>query len=476
VSLVETAAGRGTRHAAQSVPKLTPARKILYSLGDFSGNTSLAALSLIYASFFLISVGGLRPALAGLVPLVGRVVDAVADPVMGRASDLTRWRGGRRRPYFLIGAVPLGVTFALMWMVPPYESQAARFAYYAIVYIAHALAMTLVSVPHLALQPEMVLGYDERTSLVTYRNAAALVGIMAAVSVRWVAAALGGEGAPSWTLAGVVYGVLIAVPWFAVWWASFEREEFRTRASRLGFADGMRVIARHRNFRYLTGLYLAGRTSMDLVGTMLILYFTYYIGRSDDFELLLMVFLPAAALSLPVWLRVSEHSEKARIFRVGAYWWMVGQLLLLVATPEWPRWALFVFAPLSGLGYAVVDLMPWSMLADVIDEDDVTTGERREGVYHGVFLFLRKLGGAAGVFLALGILDLAGFAPDAAQSPAALTAIRLMASVGPAACLLAAVWLSRGYALTRSEHAKVRGVLDTRERGRAELSAIAAAS
>jgi Na+/melibiose symporter-like transporter len=123
-----------------------------------------------------------------------------------------------------------------------------------------------------------------------------------------------------------------------VWWASFEREEFRTRSTRLGFADGMRVIARHRNFRHLTGLYLAGRTSMDLVGTMLILYFTYYIGRSGDFELMLLIFLPAAALSLPFWLRVSEHSEKVRIFRAGSFWWMGAQLLLLVATGDWPRW------------------------------------------------------------------------------------------------------------------------------------------
>jgi Na+/melibiose symporter-like transporter len=213
VSLTDAATGRGTGHIAQSVPKLTPARKLTYALGDFSGNTSLAALSLIYASFFLISVGGLRPALAGLVPLIGRVFDAVADPLMGRISDLTRWRSGRRRPYFLIGAVPLGVTFALMWLVPPYASQAGRFAYYTVVYSAHALAMTVVSVPHLALQPEMALGYDERTSLVTYRNAAALVGIMAAVSIRWVAGAFGAGGAPNWTLAGVAYGALIAVPW-----------------------------------------------------------------------------------------------------------------------------------------------------------------------------------------------------------------------------------------------------------------------
>jgi Na+/melibiose symporter-like transporter len=99
----------------------------------------------------------------------------------------------------------------------------------------------------------------------------------------------------------------------AVWWASFEREEFRTRPARLGFVEGMRITARHRNFRHLTGLYLAGRVAMDLVGTMLILYFTHYIARSRDFEWSLMLFLAAAVLSLPLWLRISEHTEKVTV-------------------------------------------------------------------------------------------------------------------------------------------------------------------
>ena len=78
-------------------------------------------------------------------------------------------------------------------------------------------------------------------------------------------------------------------------------------------------------------------------------------------------------------------------------------------TPEWPRWLIFAWVPIVGLGYAVVDLMPWSMLGEVIDEDDLATGERREGLYNGVFTFLRKLGGALGVFLVMGLLDVLGY-------------------------------------------------------------------
>ena len=111
---------------------------------------------------------------------------------------------------------------------------------------------------------------------------------------------------------------------------------------------------------------------------------------------------------------VSEHlaqgRDKARVFTLGSLWWAATSLGLVFVGPELPRWVIFVYVPIVGIGYAVVDLMPWSMLGEVIDQDDLETGERREGLYNGVFTFLRKLGGALGVMIVMGLLDFAGFA------------------------------------------------------------------
>ena len=103
---------------------LSTGQKLVYASGDHTVNLSLSALALFYL-YFLTEVAGLRPALAGAVPLVGRVVDACFDPVMGRISDQTRTRWGRRRPYFLLGALPFGLTFAWMWSEAPFGSQGA---------------------------------------------------------------------------------------------------------------------------------------------------------------------------------------------------------------------------------------------------------------------------------------------------------------------------------------------------------------
>jgi Na+/melibiose symporter-like transporter len=123
----------------------------------------------------------------------------------------------------------------------------------------------------------------------------------------------------------------------------------------------------------------------------------------------------------------------------------------------------FLFVPLAGAGFALVDLMPWSMLGEVIDEDEVITGERREGIYNGIFTFLRKLGGAIGVFLVMSILDLVGFRAGVEQSELVRQTIRFLAAAGPTFFLALAVWMARGYPLTRAAHARILETLGSRQ-------------
>jgi GPH family glycoside/pentoside/hexuronide:cation symporter len=129
---------------------------------------------------------------------------------------------------------------------------------------------------------------------------------------------------------------------------------------------------------------------------------------------------------------------------------------------------MFAVASLAAIGYAVADLMPWSMLGDVIDEDELITGDRREGVYVGFFTFLRKLGGASAVLL-VGIgLDLAGYAaggvPNAPQTPFVLETIRVLTSVAPALFLALAIWVALSYPLNRAAHQKILDQLRRRNR------------
>jgi sugar (glycoside-pentoside-hexuronide) transporter len=445
--------------------ELRAGAKAVYALGDLTTNTALSALTLVYASYYLTQVAGLRSVLAGLVPLVARGLDAFADPLMGRLTDATTWRAGRRRPYFLLGALPFGVGFAALWWTPPFGSQGALFAYYTAAYVLVSFSMTVLSVPYLALIPEMALGYDARTSLNTYRSAGAVLGTLAAIGIRPLADAFGG-GPAGFLAAGTVYGVALSAPWLLVHRVSFERPAFQERGVEADLRQALRAVFSHRTFTQLTWLYIFGRIAMDLVGALVILYMTHWIGRSGDFEPVMGTFLGCVLLALPAWLVWARHHDKATVFILGSLAWAATSLVALAFGPDSPRWVFFAWAAAAAVGYAVVDIMPWAMVGDVIDEDDLAHGERREGLYNGVFTFLRKLGGALGVFLVLSVLDLAGFqklAPGEAQPETARQAIRWLTGLSPCLFLLVGVWFARGYPLGRDRHARILESLAARD-------------
>lgn len=435
--------------------------KLFYALGDHTLNLTLSSLSLLYV-FFLTEVIGLRPLLAGAVPLVGRAVDAFTDPIMGRISDLTRSRLGRRRPWFLIGAIPFGLSFALLWLDPGFESQWASFAWFASAYALYSVASTVLAVPYVAILPEIVPDYDDRTSIGGWKAALAITGtLVAAAGFRPLAAWLGGGPEElDWAGAGLLLGVWVALAWpglFAV-----TRERPATSASAQPLRTGLGVALAHRAYLQLCGLYIFGRMAMDMLGALLVFYFAYWIGRSGDFEVSLAVFLVCAVASLPLWVRLGVRLDKHRAFAAGALWWGVSLSLLAVATPEWPsRTALIGLIAVSALGYGVVDMMPWAMLADVMDEAEVESGEQRAGLYAGLFTFVRKLAGAIAVFLVGAVLDAVGFQSGGVeQSEGVRRALRWATAVLPAIFVLSSAGLALLYPLGRERVQEVRRRLE----------------
>ena len=114
-----------------------------------------------FLPFFLNNVAGLQPIYAMPVLLIGGIWDAINDPIIGVLADKVRTRWGRRRPFFLFGAIPFGISFILLWWIPLFESQAALCVYYSLLYI-------LFDTPHecrsaiFGTDPELTSDYNER--------------------------------------------------------------------------------------------------------------------------------------------------------------------------------------------------------------------------------------------------------------------------------------------------------------------------
>ena len=452
-----------TSDAYQPAPerRLGAFAKLVYGMGDHSVNLSLSALSIVFF-FFLTEVAGLRPALAGLSILIARSFDAISDPLIGRFSDTRTWRAGRRRPFFLIGALPFGLCFALLWRTPfdASDGQAAMFAYYTLVYMALSLATTVLSVPYLALLPEMARDYHERTSLNAFRAGCAVTGTLFAVGMRWLADSWGGDAA-AYAAAGAVFSVWLLAPWLPVFRVSFE-DRSQTLPTPAPLVQSAMAIATHKNFLRLSGLFISARIAVDLAAAALSYYTAYWLNRPGDLVWCMVILLVSSICSLPIWLRIGQRVDKHRMFIAGAGFWSLLLAGLFFIPQDFPRLLLFGLIGLTGFGFCAADLAPWSMIGEVIDEDELATGQRREGIYNGFFTFMRKIAGASGV-AAMGVtLEAVGFVAAQPQNDDALLAIRIPTALAPAFFLAVAIAFAIGYPLTRKEHERIRAALDAR--------------
>lgn len=459
-----------TTHAAQRTAyhgeELSFWTKVAYALGDLSNSVGPGTVVPFWYLFFLTDVAHLDPAWAGLTILVGGLWDAINDPLVGLLSDRTRSRWGRRRPYLLFGALPYGITFALMWIVPPIQDQILLCLYFALVYILYDTAVTIVSCPYYALTPELALDHDERTSLTIYRMFVSIfTGLLAAIGFALVF-----ESTPDKRTAFLVMGLgcaAVFVPTILVtFFGTRERAAFQLEPPPHPL-EGLRSVVSNREWRYTLGMRLASWMPVDIASAVFAYYLIYWIRMGPtQASLMQAVILASAALCLPLVSWMARRWEKKTAFIVSIASWavvMMGTLLV----PQGAKSLAYVVAFLVGPGVAAAHVLPSAMSADALDVDELSSGKRQEGVYAGFEVFVRKLSTKL-VLAGLGpVLAWSGYVEGAAQqSSQTLLVIRVLIGIVPTVILMGAILIAWAYPLTRTRHQEIQAVLARRRAAR----------
>jgi glycoside/pentoside/hexuronide:cation symporter, GPH family len=181
---------------------------------------------------------------------------------------------------------------------------------------------------------------------------------------------------------------------------------------------------------------------------------------------------------------MSKRIGKKGVYYAGMIWWIVVSILLFIVQPTWTPIAILVLGFCAGIGVAAAYLVPWAMLPDVIEMDELRTGRRREGAFYGFFVLLEKLGLAVGLGLVSLVLGLSGYITPPAgvttpivQPSSALLAIRLMIGPIPAIILAAGIYLVYKFPISRADHeAMVRQLEERKAAAAAAASARAEAA
>jgi GPH family glycoside/pentoside/hexuronide:cation symporter len=448
--------------------------KLAYGSGDL-GTAITAGLRAFFMLIFFTDVARMNPAVAGSILLINRIWDAFNDPIVGWLSDRTVTRWGRRRPWILVGAIPFGLTFFLLWVVPPF-GPVGTFLYYVIVSLLLDTFYTVVNVPYTALTPELTRDYDERTSLNSYRFAFSVAGTLVSVVLHPIIVGLFDDVRVGYMVSGLIWAFVSTVPCFIVFFFTHERPESMEQRpdESVPLLQQVKIAFANRPYRFVIGLYLTSWLTLQLVSAVLVYYLTYYLGVPDMIPMTLLAIQGTSFLFLFIWSAVSRRTDKRVAYLLGASLWLVVQIALFFVTPEHSAWVI-PLAMLAGAGVSVAYLVPWAMMPDVIELDELKTGQRREGIFYGFMVLLQKIGIALAIFFVGQALSMFGYitpsdaVPVPVQPDSALAAIRWFVGPVPAVILGISLALAYFYPITRARHRAMLDELAARRAAQAEV-------
>jgi GPH family glycoside/pentoside/hexuronide:cation symporter len=444
----------------------------MFSLGDLTAAVPLTILG-FFQLYFLTDVARIPPGMAAWSILIVKVWDAVNDPVLGAVSDRFRFRRGRRRVPMVAASLPLGLTFGLLWIVPPFGPLGAA-AWYTAVFLAFDTCFTLFHVSFNALTPALARDYDERSSLNGYRMVFSIAGTLGAVILMTALSSLIEDVKTRFAAAGIGLGLFCMIPpWFAYKAAEGLDEEGGCGTGGSGTAgpeflealsESTRAVLANRPFRQVMGLYLFSWTTTAIISSALVYFVSYYLRSPGHSNYLVLTAEVSAIAFIPLVVAAARRWDKRRAFIAGCAAWALVQTAISLLAPGQLGPA-YLLAVLIGLGIATAYVLPWAMIPDVIELDAAASGRSREGSYYAFASFFQKLGTGAALWLMARALESGGYVTPTAAVPfpdqpqSAIRAVRLFMGLAPAvllACAVAFAWL---YPVSREDQRAARDVI-----------------
>lgn len=413
---------------------------VSYGIGDIYGGGAFMIVGLLFL-FYLTEVVGLSPALAGLVFGIGKVWDAVTDPMMGYLSDRTKSRFGRRRVYFLAGIIPITLSFILLWLPMDFKTQAALFLYYSFAYVLFATVFTMVMIPYSALAAELSGDYKTRNKLSGARLFfSGFSSLLAATIPKIIIDSSKGSPSKGYVTMSVVFGIFFALPWLITYFGTWEDPQVKQQSVSENFIKEFLTIFHNKSFRIHILMYVFAYSAMDLLMALFTYYLTYYLRRPNLYSVAMGTLMLVQLAMIWVYVRIANSKGKRFAYRMGLLIWLAGMLCTLALSSTSPVWLVALVCAVIGLGTSAAVFIPYAILPNVIDVDELMTGSQRSGVYSGAMTLTRKLIQGALVMPLIGIfLQMVGFVSNSAQTPQVLSRFFIFFIGGPAMLIIAGV-------------------------------------
>jgi GPH family glycoside/pentoside/hexuronide:cation symporter len=405
--------------------KLPLKTKLGYGVGDLGGNLFFTVIGFWLMNYLTDSVG-LSGTFAGIVMMIGKGWDAITDPVVGFLSDKTKTKWGRRRPWIIFGALPLGIAFAYLFSAPDLGESIQLFIWASVTYVVVSTLYTFVNIPYNSLAPEITKNYKERTLLSSYRNIFAVVGtligagaalpIINAFAVKTTEIVDGAtvetitNPSPGYMAMGIVFGAVMTISAVLLFLGTKEppvHDEKHTIKQSI-FKNYIDTF-KNKPFVLILLTFTFNIVGVTIVQGSLIYYFKYVLLNEGLLTIALIVMLVTSMIFIPIWTKISYKLGKKQSYILGMSIFSIVVLLVFFIGHMIPIYIVIGMMFFAGVGFATHYVMPWAIIPDAVEYDYAQTGKRREGVYYGLWTFVTKVGQAiAGLLIGI-VLDAFGY-------------------------------------------------------------------
>ena len=395
---------------------------------------------------------GLSLAFVGLMLALSRVFDGITDPVIGFLSDRIRTRWGRRKPFVLIGMPIFMLGVWLLW-IPPFEFREVTwlgmtfntgYPYLLGVLIIMYVGATIKDVPYSAWGAELAQGYNERTLVMSWKEAftvsGSLIGAMCpAVIVFW------GYTKPTDNVYFLTIALMFIMPVliFNLLYSVPEHPVKEQNTSRLSLRDSFRYVWANEPYRILVIIFLFSTIGSAMTNSLSFFFVKHVLLAGDLYGFYLAPYFISQIVAIPLWFKLSAKIGKHRATMVAIFWyalWSCFIPLIAIAPQAWfdafelnkvlsflpenwlasmnaqfdgiptGKFAFFIGVMcLKGSAIGALSALPYAMAADVIDLDSARTGKRQGGAYFSIWTMTRKLAYALGLVVGTTAATIVGF-------------------------------------------------------------------
>ena len=402
-------------------------------------------------SYYATEIGLSLSAVGGAM-LAARLLDVVTDPLIGLLSDGRPTHFGCRKPWIAAGALLAGYAMMQLFLPPVGAS-----AFYLLIWASLLyLGWTLVAIPYAAWGAELSIDYHERARITSVREAASLLGVLAAGAMLAAGPQFGWSLSQSQASVGIT-AILIGAPTLALLLWLVPESRRAGAAPRPGIAALLAGLQHNRPFLRLIAAWFLNGLANGLPAALFPLYLRHGLQVGDQLQgALVFAYFAAGIAAIPLWLRLSRRIGKHRTWCAAMLFCCAAFAVVpFIAPGQWPIFLAVCIVTGAALGADLA--LPPAMQADLVDYDAWKFGRSRAGMLFALWSMASKLALAGAVGFAFPALDWLGFdAKAAANPPQALLGLVVIYALIPVVIKLMTVALVWGHPLTARRHTAIR--------------------